>query len=796
MALSNESYIVNTTTVGEVIVPVKGTVSYLNINFLGYQHFSYHSIMSQNIANIVDDIKVLQDGGLAQATFDLDGLIADAKLEIDTQITAVEGGINLRIEDYTTQILEETQLRLDNFDITINGDINTLSMRAAIQAQTDIIGDDNSGIIKKMNTIESNNIINNNLLTGYSNTVTVLVDEAQVREDIVKSLVNTVDTATTGLYDRTVVLETIVGNVNGGLVSVVYSNRDMIFGNGSYEGLHEIIGDNTKGLILYSNNTRILLNNFKANIDPRMNTLELLIGIDSTNNTLTSGLLQDVVNIQTNTNNVSNTIGSDDSSGIRLRIFTLEQFDSQQIRNSLYTNATTGTGLVEKVTTLTNDLINLDNDYKQSDTTIITSLALTETKAQTNLETNNAQNITISEHETKISDHEIRISENKTDLGDMVDDIRTQLLTFEPNTNPIVFSPAKLREMDINITSSSLDGSIINTRFVSYFGNSTAPIPKDEIGLESLNKWLVDTSTNGFNNKVDVKVASAITSLDSSIDQITTNENAITKLNDNETIVGSIKHTIDLLSSGRITDIESDITLIDSDETVAGSVDYKILTSITDNNTNLHNDYINPIIQTAQLNIEKIDNINNNIFTQVNDMQLEFTRYTTILPFLSKMFKYINTPGSITNDEIDNITDSILDDLKANQSVSLSSDKFELDTVNNEFIIHIRVDNDLTIINLPDIVDSNIPSNNIFRIVRDNDLANTVVAIDTDVDANNGFLILSNKFINMRIINEISDGATTFPIATTTSDDQIFLQYKTVDMFGNETLMKLKLKEI
>ena len=52
MALSNESYIVYTDTAGEIIVPIKEAVPYLNVELIGYQHYSYHSLMSQNLANL------------------------------------------------------------------------------------------------------------------------------------------------------------------------------------------------------------------------------------------------------------------------------------------------------------------------------------------------------------------------------------------------------------------------------------------------------------------------------------------------------------------------------------------------------------------------------------------------------------------------------------------------------------------------------------------------------------------------------------------------------------------------
>ena len=69
------------------------------------------------MANLADDIKALQDGGQAQAVFDLDALIAQTNDNIDAQIIDIETGINDKIIFLTDQAVAATNAQLDAFDI-------------------------------------------------------------------------------------------------------------------------------------------------------------------------------------------------------------------------------------------------------------------------------------------------------------------------------------------------------------------------------------------------------------------------------------------------------------------------------------------------------------------------------------------------------------------------------------------------------------------------------------------------------------------------------------------------------
>jgi hypothetical protein len=90
MGLNNEAYIVNTKTAGEVIVPIRESISYLNVKFLGWQFYNYHEVMSQNIANLADDIQTLKDGGSAGLSFNLEEVLANTQATIDTKLQEID----------------------------------------------------------------------------------------------------------------------------------------------------------------------------------------------------------------------------------------------------------------------------------------------------------------------------------------------------------------------------------------------------------------------------------------------------------------------------------------------------------------------------------------------------------------------------------------------------------------------------------------------------------------------------------------------------------------------------------
>ncbi|MFA7127887.1 MAG: hypothetical protein WC136_01820, partial [Sphaerochaeta sp.] len=185
--MNNEAYTVNTNQ-GQYIVPVKDTVSYKNIKFLGFQHYEYHSIMSQNLANIVDDINTLKDGGAAQATYQLDEMITDAKNQIDNEINEIQTLLNSTIDERI------------NFNVHL---LNT-----AISELQDSLGDAGSGLVNRVEVVE-------------------------------QTLVH----PSTGLIYHVNQLKDIVGNENIGLVSQVQINIDKI------NQLDNIIGNDTKGLV-------------------------------------------------------------------------------------------------------------------------------------------------------------------------------------------------------------------------------------------------------------------------------------------------------------------------------------------------------------------------------------------------------------------------------------------------------------------------------------------------------------------------------------------------------------------
>lgn len=771
MALSNESFIVTTDTAGDIIVPVNEIVPYLNIQLIGYQFFGYHSVMSQNLANIVDDIKALQDGGLAQSTFDLNALVEEARIEINTQILDVERNIDDHIRDYTNQILEDTQVRLDEFDITINGDGVIPSMRDAIEVVTVAIGDETSGIIQRMTNIENSNDANNNLLTTYGDIVSDVSVTVTSQGNILTDLENTVNNTVTGVVPKVNTLISTVGDISSGIVQKLNKHEDILVGGVSYPGLLGVVGDASTGLIkdVAETNARIVV--LGENLTPRTSTLENFVGITENGETNATGILAEITTLKN-----SSTQESSNSLVLVSRVDVLESFDIQAVINAV---GDSSTGLVKDVidnkTEYDNNKITTDSRITAAETTIVENT----TKADANAARIVTETLRTDKLENLTDDHTIAINGMLTNVTDT-------LLTYDDGVTETVFTPYVLSQMNGTINVATSNNSDLTIRFESYFGSNSNPLPKIEIGKEALDLFIDDNGTNGLKPLINSEIEDFWLLEEPAIltDRSTVASNLLLldKLQSDKTIVGSVDYKVDKLRD-YVTTNATDIDTLNANNITTGSVDYKVFNAVEahDALNQIKFDETDLLIQqNDEVMIAITDKITGRVTDVESDLEQEYPRYDTILPFLQKMFKYVNTPGAATNDDIDNIFNGIIQNLTINE-VSI----FKI--VDNTITIDIKVP--FGYVMSP--IDNNILTEYCI-IQKDGDPSYAVVVTDTTLDVDDA---TSTQIYTKHFVNELTNPITLKDDSTLNASpvDNIYFIYKTINALGHEAINKIPL---
>jgi len=110
----NEAYIVNTNG-GEILVPLRSTVPYLNIAFLGWKHPSFHELTSKSLVNLSEDLVVLSNNGyIVTSNADLSKLKYEIYGDVDysgvlDSITTLDTQYNdayLKLLEHNQEILQ------------------------------------------------------------------------------------------------------------------------------------------------------------------------------------------------------------------------------------------------------------------------------------------------------------------------------------------------------------------------------------------------------------------------------------------------------------------------------------------------------------------------------------------------------------------------------------------------------------------------------------------------------------------------------------------------------------------
>jgi len=578
MSISNEAYIVNTTT-GEVVVPMKESVPYLDMILIGFQHASYHSLMSQNIVNLADKVKAIEDGGESAATYDLTNMVLNAETKIQEEVALLESGINARIIYLTQEAVNNTNIRLDEFQTLFDGSdtIDDPGIINKIQSNIELIGNDSSGLIERLNNLESSVGMDgaSGLIDHISNMGTDLISLVNVSDSHdtkIISIETILNTETTGIVSKVELLMGEVGGVSGNLTSLVNANDEILNGDA---GVVIKLGNDSNGLVKKVND---LSDNF-INLDVENNINTLITQNTNTSDSITT-IESDVVNLKDSVNqNVSN-------------LDTLIALDLSTLSDNVY-DTTTG---LSKLRTDVDDIIS-----SRSSSTLSSDLSDLSDRVVLNEDDITASNLTIVSNTDKITEVS-NILSNSTDgielqVSNMINTIKDNLLTYvDADDNSIVFGGELLHDNFIKLSSLTSD----QVKIYEYLKDSDGWLPKNAL----VKPWLDDTEETGFSEMVTSKI-NEIVSGGWDVESIEINTNDIITIKDDLTVIKP--------------DLENVITLADEHDTRLNDIDSNLSDIATSDSE------IRDLIATNTTNIDENQTKSNTNETDISDLKSDLT---------------------------------------------------------------------------------------------------------------------------------------------------------------------------
>lgn len=790
MALNNEAYIVQTATAGDIIVPVKESVPYLNVTFLGWKHYNYHEVMSQNIANLADDIATIKDGGAAEATFNLNELLAQTQTEIDNKISLISDTTTVLVETLTEEALYNLDNRVVLLETTVNGTTLLPGLLSQIQSIVSTIGNDSTGIIHDINSLE---IAIGNVSSGLIKKVNQnesdiislslsLGDTSSGLTKKVNDLSSTVGSSTAGIIKDLNNVKNVVGDINSGLVKEIDNINSTLYTDVS--GLVDIIGDANSGHVKAIADIQTALSTMSSDIN--LEKLQTVVGDENSGLVYSNALLtEELSSLQT-------TIGNS-SSGIIHDVETLKLLDLTSLTQTVF-GTDSSTGLVNIVGSSTKGLVKQVNDLTTNTNSQFTAFSthlsqndLDITSNTNSITTINAQLPTLSTSLTNLNSTVVNIQSLINTpvtgiiprLDNMPTTIRDSLLTYTSGGTSKVFTPTEL--YNIFTTTKAIEDNNIVNQFKTYFYDTVTSsyITTNKIGKSAVLEWVNDLTASGYTTLTNNLINTLLNSYPK-LNQIDTNKNNISILNGGVAVLGSVDNKINSLytelynttpgSLGSITTIEGNLN-------TPGSIDYKIKV----NNDTLLSSTGQVGINTNDIAALKTKNNDNDIIVNnlVEEIQVEMVRYSTILPFLQQMFKLVNKLDNVTDSEIDTIFDSLQNKIAQISGTIQNIDYIiKWNSINKTFNITITLDKD-------------------FKFIPYDPLDNIVYLIINDKLGNQEWLTLtidqlaSGQVINLQVPNILYDTNNTPITITDPFVSAIQLKFKIANSFGVEQLMTI-----
>jgi len=779
MGLSNETYIVHTKYSGDIVVPVENVVTYKNIQLVGYNAYQYHENISQSLVNLNDEIILLKNGPAGQAQLDLEEVIAQAKLDITTQKDELEAALNSALTTSLDKIIKDTTVNntaMSESIVTIEGNITSLDVSKTEHGnrletiETQINGKVTStettiGIIDKIKTHASE-------ITNIQNSI-----------GKIESINGSTVIAGTGVLGNIELLTRVIGDNNSGILK---DNIDMnanivniskIVGT-SYESTYNLSSDvkdiktflfNTPQIPILEN-TNLMNDVYNdstglitkiTNIESKINVLD---GLSSNSVAQSQSLYtlsntvdvieSDVTLLKTNSNSNTNRIISIENLGLNALKETVVG------TNGLTTIIGSATsGLIKKV----NDNVLAINSNNTTLTTSLTTLGNRVTKTEEDIVIIKSDISTINNDinivEGDISDIVENISDIETNISNMMTTVDTHM-TY----NSVLYNAQKLSTMDTTLTS-YINADIL-AQFQSYFYNTTTStyIAKDAIGIETIAKWSDDTTATGMKLKTNNFINTYL-STDPQYGKINTLELSMNTLRGSANTAGSILKGL--------TDLETDLNLkIETDvNTLSANLSPRV--------TSLEND--NTLNKNKIAALESKDSIMNKAYDEIVN---ESVKYSTLLPFLKKIFIMINPNTNVSNDNLSLMFDTLINNVSTLSATYVNNGVVTLTKGTNTSLLDYNiVEKNLTYFLLDG--DTEAATYRIrFRIIKklDNSIIEYIELNDTisDPDNYNVSSLIGNRVINHVITN--NDFAFFKRTGENTLDDTIYKSLS--DIYG------------
>jgi len=761
MGISNENYIVSTATQGEILVPIETELSYLNIKLLGYNAYSYHKGISQSLVNLADDIKSLQDNNQSQIEYNVDLILENAKAELDSKVEAINSDISTFIEDKliaVTQVLTDSNNENNESIIDINQTVSDHSITInnhdnILKTHTEILGDSESGLIYQTNESDlkiatinetigdkpigdnpgsglSKDIYNIEIALG-DDTSGIIKTNSENKQSIIK-------------------IEKTLGDNNFGLVNIVNDINIKVNGSNNIRGYNDEIYNVSSGIL-----ARLVdVEKFSTSID------KLVLDTTTLNNVVTTINDTTLVDISSDIETLENIVGLNENLGLQKRLIDIEDLNLLVLKDNVQ-NEDTGllkivgdinSGLVKQVSLNTSNIIIHSENLLKNNTNI--------DKLITTIYGVNNDGI-----ESVVND---------------IDNIIEKYSTFNDEAISIKYDAAKLYSMDQILE--ELNTRKIIEQFVNYFydTNNANYISNDDIGIDMLKKWISDTTTTGFNS-LTIDIINNYFSNNVSIKQVDTNKQNIEIITGNDSIVGSMRYLLKQSSDFLFNSTDGIITIINGSENTAGSIRSVVKEQLDP----VKSDVISLNNYIKEVELQLLDNTKNN--EQIEEIQVEMVRYSTILPFMQKIFKLVNDSGSITNNELDIIFNDLQNSIDTIENQEVLNDCiFTYDGTNLSVII--SLDKDLTLNNVLNSTDENA----LFEISINNSSDKSLLFIDDSYVGQNYF---ADTYLGNQLF-DVNDNAYNINDFTDEEIVSLKIEYSTKDIFGQNKVYSKPVKLI
>jgi hypothetical protein len=696
-------------------------------------------VLNASGGNLLEVAEIV--GGYNETTTEYFGMVGDIHYlkndvtNIKTSLTHETTGIDPRLK-----ILEN--LNLSNVVNTVNG-------VDGVDGLTAIVGDSTSGLVKDVSYLKSLDLstLKTSLGTGAS-FVSTRLDNIYDELAYVDSENNKHSFTAKEVYDTIQSTNnTITDSINSQFKAYFYNESDSAYidkneiGSG-YVGTWSDLeaaststsSDNLLG-VLDADYDKTTLVDTKLKISKQVKTNKIDIGVLNSGVDIDGSVLHTIKNYDTNNNlstDISTLKGDENVSGSVLHsIKTSSSADSGKVSTLTSDIDTVGSVLYSIKKYDTDNSISADISTLKGDKDTVDSVLYsikkydTDNSISADISTLKGDKDTVGSilHAVESASDSATVTTLVADK-DTVGSIKYQLVKYDTDNSLSSGIEAINDKIDI------LNESATNVNSISGKIKSAVDPIKEDISTLNGDKDTVGSIRNIISNSEGLAANEALSTLTADI----FTEGSV-KYQINQSSINT-DTKIKRITDDRIEDPDDSSKLIDNDQSINNRIEGKLLGIKTDITTLMGSEEKNV---TSLIDIKIADNYNsmtteggvikilqdsvanissNNtsqietLTNQFEEIESEMMRYSTMLPFFKKMFTLINTQGAITNDEIEEIFDTAIENIKditEDVNNSQSDISYNLTDIDGKryIVINVRLDKgeelfDFTDVDIPD----------------------------------------------------------------------------------------------